>query len=163
MLRHLTDDTISEIRHVCVDDYRIDRDPLVYQFLALALGLLQGLHIDRLAVLGTRYPYNSYDWLEGLLENTSGWKELNFVTRNADLSAWIHDVIKQVPITAFRCSKLGIEGDICSYWQRELDDRDGEMTTPLVRAHRLVNARVPVSPSHTEFEKVSDSQTLQSL
>ncbi|KAI0189740.1 hypothetical protein EV127DRAFT_101825 [Xylaria flabelliformis] len=148
-LRHLPNHIISEIRHICVDDYRIDRNPPVYQFLESALSLLQGLQLDRLTVLGTRCPYHSYNWLKDLLKNTSGWKELNFATRIADLSAWIHD--------------LGIEGDIGSYWQRELDDRDGETTTPLVKAYQLVNAQVPVSPSHIEFEKVSDSRTLQSL
>ncbi|KAI1740797.1 hypothetical protein F4680DRAFT_447652 [Xylaria scruposa] len=147
-LRHLPKKTISEIRHACVGDYWVEQNP-GYHFLPTTLDLLPGLQLDRLTVLGITSSYQSYELFDNLLEGTNGWKELNYTIGPGGLSAWMR--------------KSGIEGDICSYWQRELNNGYGERTTPLVKAYRIGNPQVPVPPSHLKFEKVSDFPALQSL
>ncbi|KAI0549307.1 hypothetical protein F4679DRAFT_595933 [Xylaria curta] len=147
-LRHLPKNTISEIRHVCVGDCREESTPC-YHFLPTTLDLLPGLQLDRLTVLGFSSSYEGYELFNNLLESTNGWKELNYTIGPGGLSAWMQ--------------KSGIEEDICSYWQRELNKEYGERTTPLVKAYRMVDPQVPAPPSHLNFEKVFDFPTLQSL
>jgi len=149
-------DVLSMVRYL-----RVVGNPLVLSWpdddvffrLSKVLKLLPGLRLDKLTVLGTRYEKVSYHTLDLLIRESSGWKELYYLSHHSTMLAyprdgWFSDRTDENPY--WRRPQP-------STWQDALLARDGESSGALVTIYRATGKGPTVMQSRTRFDqKVAD-------
>lgn len=92
--------------------------------LAAVLKLLPGLRLDQLKVTGPWESMDSYNILDQLITESSGWKELCYMSFSSELLPF-----RTPPCTNNQNLHPG-------YWQRILEERDGAFSKPSVTIYR---------------------------
>ncbi|RYP47748.1 hypothetical protein DL768_006241 [Monosporascus sp. mg162] len=138
---------LSKMRHLRVlgDTLMLsyEEDDDVYYRLTSTLRLLPGLCLDTLTVLGLRTKEVSYDTLNGLITESSGWKELHYISHSSEVLGFAR-------LEQFH---LGDEVEKHRYWRKPqpahwqsvLEDRDGALSRPSVAIYRSTVSNCPCS------------------
>ncbi|KAL2023280.1 hypothetical protein VTK56DRAFT_3018 [Thermocarpiscus australiensis] len=134
-LTTLTPAVLSTVRHVRVRGgnlmLRYQGNRFVLYRLPSLLKLLPGLRLETLTVFGCDATCTSYETLDDLIQESSGWKELRYVH---------HSALLAFPESRpFRRRKPQPW-----HWQRVLEDRDGSLSKPSVVIYRAVRPAVSV-------------------
>lgn len=110
-------------------------DQDVYYRLTSALALLTGLRLDTLTVLGPRMAQVSYDTLDGLISDSRGWRELQYVCYTSEVLSF-----KRMPLSFGDEYRRKPQP---SHWQGVLERRDGKGSGAVVEIYR---STLPDSP-----------------
>ncbi|KAK8256149.1 hypothetical protein IWZ00DRAFT_566057 [Phyllosticta capitalensis] len=137
-LANIPAETLSMIRYMFVagDGLRVpfEEEEVIFYRLYEALGLLPGLKLDRLIVWACPPFCVAYETITKLINSGSGWKELHFT------SPWSHFLsykyIDEEPFDHEDYRRKPQPSD----WQKQLDDRDGSLSSPSVTIYRAKTA-----------------------
>ncbi|RYP68275.1 hypothetical protein DL771_006777 [Monosporascus sp. 5C6A] len=130
---------MSKIRHLRVRGQKLELGfPGGSEFracygLASTLKLLPGLRLDTLTVFGDANYRQSYETLDELVREGSGWRELRFISPGCALLGYVNTLPLFVDNTQeCRFWRKPQPAD----WQGALDSRDGETSGPSVTVYR---------------------------
>lgn len=140
MLDHLTvlPEIIPKIRHLRVPagPLRIEQSAHDINYrLAPVLKLLPGLSLDTLTVLGCEAPEISYETLTGLIRDSSGWKELRYISHGSAILGFSRLILSMMRGNHDEMRKWWRRPQP-SNWQSLLEKRDGADSQPLVTIYR---------------------------